>query len=392
MGTITAITVMTEAVLFHSNGPDLILARDEFGTAYLCLLFKLDETGHQYLATKITSARLSDLKGGKIDLREAFTRPEQDQYFRGLIPPGERTAVSLEVWDQNVPEEWLPQPGFLLSEFADDIADDSDLVRVANESNAAVIVCRVNPIEARGLESRIDADRLASAIRKFQFLVRQSAKTASGNRTAKKNSAEDGAGLHVVAFAPGSFVVHFESKDRANLFGESLVGAAMERIDALMDIASKPIEELPQALEPHRGAVMAAYHDLLRFLHKNDLPFAYQWSQPALNHSKSRKLSVDTAGAIAAVIETEKTLTTETVAFKGRFTSVQTDRQPFSWTARDAEDGKHFGQLHEAHQDVLTGVTIKATEYVFDCEQRLVTTPAGDPAQKLFLRAVQPQT
>jgi hypothetical protein len=390
MATLTAITAMMEAVLFHSDAPDLLLARDEFGSAYLCLLFRLDESGHHYLAIKITSARLADLKGGKLDLRAAFTAPEQPQYFSGHIPPGERVAITMQLLESDVPEEWLPQQGFLLSEFENDVADGSVLVQEAIQNNAAVIVCRINPKEAQGLDSRVDADRLASAIKKFQFLVRQSAKIALGGRTAKKNSPEDAAGLHVVAFSPGSFNVHFESKDHANLFGESLIGKAMEHIDVLMDIAAQPIEDLPKALEPHRGAVMAAYHDLLRFLHKHDLPFAYQWSEPALNHSRTRKISADTAGAIAAVIETEKTLTADAITFAGRFTSVQTDRPPFSWTARDSGDVRHYGQVHEGFPDVLNGVIIKSTHYLFACEQRLVSTPSGDPTQKLFLKTATP--
>ncbi len=382
---------MTDLILFHTDAPDLVLARDEFNTAYLCLLLRLDAEGHYYFAVKISSGRLSDLRNGKIDLRTAFKTPEQPIYFRGHVPPDEKVAISLEPVSE-VPEDWFPREGFLLSAFEDEVADESVVAQQAAATNGAVIICRMNPPEARGVSPRVSADKLAGAIRKFQELVKQSAKSslAGAGQATKRNVSDDAYALQVVAFSEGSFNIHFESKDHANLFGESLVGAAMQKIDALMQVTEAPIDQIVDALKPHRGAVLAAYHDLLKFIGKNDLPLSYRWSEPALNTSRFSGMSVDSAKAIAAVIEDEKTLTTEEKTFTGRFTSVQTDRQPFSWTARDAEDERHTGHVHESTPTVLTDVRIRTQEYVFTCEQRLVSTPSGDPVYKLFLVQVTP--
>src|SRR5947208_16245528 len=96
MATATQITVMTEAILFHTDAPDIVLARDEFGAAYLCLLVRLDKEGHHFLVIQITNARVMELRQGKTDLRAAFVAPERQVYFRGHIAPGERLAIKLE--------------------------------------------------------------------------------------------------------------------------------------------------------------------------------------------------------------------------------------------------------------------------------------------------------
>jgi hypothetical protein len=91
-----------------------------------------------------------------------------------------------------------------------------------------------------------------------------------------------------------------------------------------------------------------------------------------------------------AIIEQEKTLLVEEHAFTGRFTSVQTDRHPFSWTARDSDDVRSFGTVHENSAEILSGVTIKKQQYAFSCDKRLVTTPSGDPVHRLFLKSLTP--
>lgn len=112
----TAVTVMIETVMFYTDAPELVLGRDEFGTAYLCLLVSLDAAGHHYLAIKISSSRLMELRSGRMDLRHALVTPERADYFSGHIQPGERVAITLEPL-QDVPPEWFPQEGFLLSNF-----------------------------------------------------------------------------------------------------------------------------------------------------------------------------------------------------------------------------------------------------------------------------------
>jgi hypothetical protein len=387
----TSVTVMMETILFHTDAPDLVLARDEFGTAYLCLLFLLDGKGHHYVAIKITSARLADLRDGKIDLRTAITLPERRTYYRGIIPPGERSAIQLEPTD-HVPDKWLPKEGFFLSslEKHNDVADDAVIIQQSLQKNAAVIVCRVNPKEARGLDAKVDADRLAGAIKKFQFLVRHSAKSAlvASRRSTKKISESVGE-LHVVGFSPGSFNVHFESKDHADLFGESVIGLGMQKIDAMMQVADSPIDQIAEKLDAYRGSMLAAYYDLLKFIDRNDLPFAYQWTEPALDRSRFQRISVESARAIAAIIETEKTLTTEPQIFTARFTSVNTEKEPFAWTARDADELKFSGHVHENFSTVLNDVRIRTQRYIFDCDKRLVATPSSDPVWRLFLKELK---
>ena len=90
-----------------------------------------------------------------MDLRSAILNPERKTYFEGLIPAGERVAITLEPIEK-VDPDWLPQDGFFLNALDDTVADESAVVRQAVTTHSAVIVCRFDPIEARGLTSRMD--------------------------------------------------------------------------------------------------------------------------------------------------------------------------------------------------------------------------------------------
>ena len=70
-----------DRILEFYDVPQILVAKDSFGTQYLCLLFD-DGAGCRYTGIKISSSRLDDYLGGRIDLRTLYLNPENDnEYF-----------------------------------------------------------------------------------------------------------------------------------------------------------------------------------------------------------------------------------------------------------------------------------------------------------------------
>lgn len=70
-----------DRILEFYGVPQILVAKDSFGTQYLCLLFD-DGAGCRYTGIKISSSRLDDYWGGRIDLRTLYLNPENDnEYF-----------------------------------------------------------------------------------------------------------------------------------------------------------------------------------------------------------------------------------------------------------------------------------------------------------------------
>ena len=89
-----------DRILEFYGVPQILVAKDSFGTQYLCLLFD-DGAGCRYTGIKISSSRLDDYWGGRIDLRTLYLNPENDNHYE---------LQSFE--GKALPEERLPEKGY----------------------------------------------------------------------------------------------------------------------------------------------------------------------------------------------------------------------------------------------------------------------------------------
>ena len=95
-----------DRILEFYDVPQILVAKDSFGTQYLCLLFD-DGAGCRYTCIKISSSRLDDYLGGRIDLRT----PENDnEYFNVSYNDNHYELQSFE--GKDLPEERLPEKGY----------------------------------------------------------------------------------------------------------------------------------------------------------------------------------------------------------------------------------------------------------------------------------------
>ena len=99
-----------DRILEFYGVPQILVAKDSFGTQYLCLLFD-DGAGCRYTGIKISSSRLDDYWGGRIDLRTLYLNPENDnEYFNVSYNDNHYELQSFE--GKDLPEERLPEKGY----------------------------------------------------------------------------------------------------------------------------------------------------------------------------------------------------------------------------------------------------------------------------------------
>ena len=102
-----------DRILEFYGVPQILVAKDSFGTQYLCLLFD-DGAGCRYTGIKISSSRLDDYWGGRIDLRTLYLNPENDnEYFNVSYNDNHYELQSFE--GKALPEERLPEKGYFSS-------------------------------------------------------------------------------------------------------------------------------------------------------------------------------------------------------------------------------------------------------------------------------------
>lgn len=113
------IKLFLDRILEFYDVPQILVAKDSFGTQYLCLLFD-DEIECRYTGIRISTARLDEYLAGRVDLRVLFLDPENEsEYFNISYRDG---CYELKPFEGKfLPEERLPEPGYYHAESQSDI-------------------------------------------------------------------------------------------------------------------------------------------------------------------------------------------------------------------------------------------------------------------------------
>ncbi len=101
--------------LIYYDGPQLIVAEEPDGTAYLCMVVEIDEDYDRYLCAFISAERLAKFEAGKLDLLDIFKNPELEEgAFEGTYGYSEENfPLQIEPLE-NIPEDWLPEEGIFM--------------------------------------------------------------------------------------------------------------------------------------------------------------------------------------------------------------------------------------------------------------------------------------
>lgn len=378
-----------ESVLLYADGVQLAVLRDAVNCAYIAVLSARDTSGDTYLCTRISPSRLGDLRRGRVDLRDALDSPEQPTWFSGVVSASMSGHLDLTQLD-HVPAHWLPDRGFQLAKSIGEEDADSRLVTTqASERNRAFIHLHLDPPEAHA-ETKIDAGRLSRALAAFQRVVDRALRVAppasrgEGGRPAVEVEEST---LQVLSFGHGSFGVYLQAKAQPNLFGETRLARALERIDELVSKSSDPPAVVTAARE-YRGHFVGAYQDLLKFVFEGETPLSYVWSDPL--STRAYRQTIEPARALEvyrALVEREE-LSQEEVVLFGTFDKV--DVRSGTWRLRDADGVEHAGETKEGTGNLLSGVVIEVQKYFLRCHE-ILTEVAGTGRQqaKLVLSEVR---
>lgn len=375
-------------VLLQTDYPEIVLARDVVGTDYLCSFVSREEEGDRFVAVAISASRLGSFRAGKIDLRDVLLEPEDGERWTGIFRRIEGLPCVVLDRADDVPLTWIPEPGFLLSDFLGEVDEDA-ILQDALQRQAAVVVYELQPPPSRGGVGRIDADLLADAITSFQAVVRHSYRNlrAALPLSRRAEIEADGATLQTFAFSTGSFRVHFESKRGTDLFGASQLHAAMRKVDELVGLVNEPPEVAIEGLRQHKGHLLSSLRRLLKLVAEEQAPIVYRWADPSMTSVSGTSISTPAAEALGALLDSRKELTTEEVEFSGVFIRIELDRA--TWTMLDDEGVTRRGELHESAENLLAAASVEPKRYAVACDERLEETGAGKIVPKLYMRSLR---
>lgn len=91
--------------------PQIFVASDVMGVNYLCVLYNQEEA-YKYLAVRISQIKLDAYLAGQVDLRTAYTQPEQAYSLYNVTVADKKITATAQLQPEELTEDMLPAPGF----------------------------------------------------------------------------------------------------------------------------------------------------------------------------------------------------------------------------------------------------------------------------------------
>lgn len=351
------------STLIYYDIPHLFTARDSVGTTYLCLLVIDDDEQSQYLVISISIDRLTKLIKGELALRDVFEHPEMGNWF--VTEEFEDQFVYLTVPEFTTPtEDMLPAPGFTLP-FVDE-QEQTIIAEALERDNTIVHLSLSDPYDRSGIE----ANFLGDFVKLFQGLVKNAYKKSLNTLKQKDRKVLDldyNWKMRAFAATTGSLNIHFAGTAQKDIFGNTNLERALEKIDLITsDFMNE--EEYISLLVANRGYTISSLRNMMQKITEEHIKIKYQWYSPGTEYVRRREIGPAFADRILSVLNQREDLGQEIREFQGIFDSADVPRG--TWRILNAEDAKHYSGTGEYSQ--LSGIVLDSQVYRVICEE-LVT-------------------
>ena len=247
------------STLFYYDGPQVFEARDAIGGHYVAVLAPSDGADDRYLVAGVNPERLRQFRSGVLDLRSLLVESDDDVRYLASASNGLDHPLTLERLPASfIDGELLPDFDFVLH----DRAADDYVLGEARARNNLILELAVEPPEAAA-QHRIRMSTLAEMLLRVQSMIRHASRAVTKEHPAGYRQPDDDMMDVVVPAAAGSFRIVLEAANFPDLFGDSVLGKALQRIDTFFRNTADPLKTLAVARES-RGHLAGAYLRLLR--------------------------------------------------------------------------------------------------------------------------------
>ena len=367
--------------LFYYDGPQVFEARDAIGGHYVAVLAPSDGVDDRYLVAGVNPERLRQFRSGEHDLRSLLVESDEEVRYLATAADGLDQPLTLERLPASfMVGELLPDFDFVLH----DRPADDHVLSEARARNNLILELAVDPPEAAA-EHRIRASTLAEMLLRVQSMIRHANRAVTKEHPARNRQPDEDMMDVVVPAAAGSFRIVLEAANLPDLFGDSVLGRALQRVDTLFRNTADPCETLEAARES-RGHLAGAYLRLLRFLVERRTGLRYSWAEPKSERTSHRSVLQAEAGPLVEALSSVTDLGLEAVTLEGTFERF--NRESGAWGLLTT-DGQRLGKVRDGGAS-LDGLEVGG-RYVFYCDEVIEEVDiTGRESRTLYLNQHEP--
>ena len=367
--------------LFFYDGPQVFEARDAIGGHYVAVLAPSDGANDRYLVAGVAPERLQQFRSGSLDLRSLLVESDEEVRYLATVAVDLEHPLTLDRLSASLmDDELLPDFDFVLH---DRPADDYVLSEARARNNLILELAVEPPETAAG--HRIRTGTLAEMLLHVPAMIRHACRAVIKDQPGSNRRPDDDMMDVVVPASAGSFRVVLEAANLPDLFGDSVLGRALQRVDMLFRNPADPKETLEIARE-NRGHLAGAYLRLLRFLVERRTSLRYAWAEPRSERASHRSVSQAEAGPLVEALSSVTDLGRESVTLDG--TLERFNRGSGAWGLLTA-GGQRLGKIDEGGPS-LDGLEVGG-RYVFYCDEVIEEVDiTGRESRILYLNRHEP--
>jgi hypothetical protein len=370
------VTVHPETILVESDGPLVVLLRDNLDGMWLALAVSREVGGDEYLCVPLSATRLAAFRRGEIDLRAVFVEPQVARSHARLFIAAEvsfNSEFELAAL-ADVPPNWLPNNGFFLTTFFPSVEPEyQEVLERARAVNRPVVILKLKPPEAE-VVPKIDVEKLSRILAIIQRGVKHANSLVSRTLSdvqRKIRAAAESYTLQVLAHQHGSFEVVLQTKAAGDLFGHAPQVEALAKLDEIARLVDDPARAIEVA-RANPGHFIAAFRDLLQFSSSTDTAISYSWAEPQGQIRGGAVIRPAAALALYKELILQKDLAEQERTLIGVFRSINVDTQ--SWRLRTAEGDDYPGEVAKDSGVTLSVLMVDGVTYSLHCLEVLRET------------------
>ena len=288
----------------YFNVPILFSCRNAVPHLYIVLFADYLPEYETWLYVEVSPMRLNLIRSGKVNLHDAFSKPEMGCLLKAMIPHNNSGELNSEyITPDQLHSDVFPPVNEYLNLGDTPLFSETNLVEIAKSSGREIIGLNFNSIEEYNSEAPIlplgkTLIRLQNVINTIRMVRSKSKKINEEIRNSMQ--------LSILAIQPGSFDIKLAFKKENAMLIEDIPSIQGEIISEFLNLLrSKDSEsDLKDILKRLQSKVAEEYKKLLTSLSESGADTTFSWASPKSDEQETVSLSKNEIPKLIEILQT----------------------------------------------------------------------------------------
>ena len=288
----------------YFNVPILFSCRNAASHLYIVLFADYSPEYETWLYVEVSLMRLNLIRSGKVNLHDAFSKPEMGRLLKAMIPHNNSEELNSEyITPDQLHSDVFPPIDEYLNLGDTPLFFETNLVAVAKSSGREIVGLNFNSIEEYSSEAPILP--LGKILTRLQNVINTIRMVRSKSKQINKEI-RSSMQLSILAIQPGAFDIKLAFKKENTPPIKDIPSIQGDTISEFLNLLrSKDSEsDLKSILKKLQSRVAEEYKRLLTSLSESGADTTFSWASPKSDEQKTVSLSKNEIPKLIGILQT----------------------------------------------------------------------------------------